>query len=305
MSDNKAISQKAPLEDIMAAMDVVDTLRHQQQLVDRELDTESRQERLLERLRDLYARQGMEVPDHILQEGIQALEDERFQYSPRPASFATRLAGLYVRRKKWGKPLVALCLMAAVLWTGYYFAEVRPQQIARTAIPSQLQNTFEEIRSVAKDPALIAKSEELLNSAQAAFKNDKISIAKQLNSQMDATLQQLRQVYSSRVISRPNELSGVWRTAEINSNTRNYYLIVEALNANGETISLPINNEENGQRKTVRKWGLRVDQRTFNAVAQDKRDDGIIQGNIVGKKRSGYLQPTFSINTTGATITAW
>ena len=58
----------APLDDVMLAMDVVDNLRHADQLVERELGTEERDRQLKERLRKLYAAQGIDVPEHILDE---------------------------------------------------------------------------------------------------------------------------------------------------------------------------------------------------------------------------------------------
>nr|MDJ0956301.1 DUF6384 family protein [Arenicellales bacterium] len=56
-----------PLDDVMLAMDVVDTLRHQQLLVERELNTEDRDKKMMDRLREIYASQGIEVPDHVLE----------------------------------------------------------------------------------------------------------------------------------------------------------------------------------------------------------------------------------------------
>jgi hypothetical protein len=82
-------------------------------------------------------------------------------------------------------------------------------------------------------------------------------------------------------------------------------LIVEAIAPNGAALELPIVSEEDGRTKRVRKWGLRVDESTFNKVAADKRDDGIIQQDVVGVKRRGELQTQYSVATTGAAITAW
>jgi hypothetical protein len=42
----------------MLAMDVVDTLRHRERLVERELNEEVREEQLIDRLRTLYKSQG-------------------------------------------------------------------------------------------------------------------------------------------------------------------------------------------------------------------------------------------------------
>ena len=53
------------------------------------------------------------------------------------------------------------------------------------------------------------------------------------------------------------------------------------------------------------KWGLRVDEATYNKVAADKSDDGIIQQAVVGAKRRGELDPQYSVPATGDAITRW
>ena len=57
MSDTTAVAA-APLNEVMLAMDVVDTLRHRQDLVVRELDEATREKQLIEKLRDIYHQQG-------------------------------------------------------------------------------------------------------------------------------------------------------------------------------------------------------------------------------------------------------
>lgn len=296
------LHKKASLDEVMSAMDVVDVLRHQQDLVARELDSESREQQLLERLRKIYKGQGLEVPDHVLKEGIQALEDDRFKYTPQETS---KLAQLYVTRDSWLKPLLAITLIIGFVSFGYYFTQVRPAAQARQAIPEQLVKTFNQIQAVSTDPAITAQAYSIRESAEAAFENKNYSQANKLKSELNSTLASLQQAFKIRIISRPNESSGVWRIAEVNSSSRNYYLIVEAINADNQALTLPIVNEENNQSKNVKKWGLRVDRDIFNRVASDKRDDGIIQNNIVGEKKRGVLTPNYRISTNGKTITDW
>ena len=112
-------SDQQPLDEIMLAMDVVDTLRHSQRLVERELDTEHREQVLRQRLKDVYASQGIAVPDHILAEGVAALQEERFTYKPPPSSLAIKLAHLYVNRAAWTRPLLigmAVLVVALVVY---------------------------------------------------------------------------------------------------------------------------------------------------------------------------------------------
>ena len=50
----------AQLDEVMLAMDVVDTLRHRERLVAGELAAEGREEDMLERLRRVYQAQGID-----------------------------------------------------------------------------------------------------------------------------------------------------------------------------------------------------------------------------------------------------
>jgi hypothetical protein len=115
----------------------------------------------------------------------------------------------------------------------------------------------------------------------------------------------LQQQYQVRIVSRPGQRSGVYRVPRNNSGARNFYLIVEAIAPDGMPLALPIRSEEDGRVRLVRSWGLRVDESTYDKVAADKRDDGIIEDDVIGAKRRGELKPEYSIATTGAAITRW
>ena len=68
---------------------------------------------------------------------------------------------------------------------------------------------------------------------------------------------------------------------------------------------MPITSEENRRTRNVDKFGLRVDEATYNRVRADKQDDGIIQNDVVGRKRRGVLEREYTVPTTGAAITEW
>ena len=94
-------AEDAKLDDVMMAMDVVDTLRHERMLVVRDVNAVTRRESLVDRLRGIYQGQGIEVPDDILLDGVRALEEERFRYAPPKPGLGTRLAMLYIDRARW------------------------------------------------------------------------------------------------------------------------------------------------------------------------------------------------------------
>lgn len=297
--------KKAPLEDVMVAMDVVDTLRHQQGVVERELDTEGRRERLLERLKGMYQAQGIDVPEHVLLEGIKALEEERFAYKPVDSSWRTKLAHVWVSRGRWGKPIGVLSAIGAVLWGIYFSIEVLPERELRSQIPTKISQSVTNIKRIAKSPEIVAQAEQIANRARSALSRDNLADASQELESLKSMAGQIAQSYTIRVVSRPRESSGVWRIPPGNSKARNYYLIVEAIDQNNKVIELPILNEENNKTTRTKTWGLRVSEQTFYKIASDKQDDGIIQANKVGFKKAGYLKPEFNVPTTGATISEW
>ncbi|HOI93670.1 MAG TPA: DUF6384 family protein [Syntrophobacter fumaroxidans] len=118
--------EKTRFDEVMLAMDVVDTLRHEEQMVERELASDERDLVLFDKLKRMYASQGIEVTDEIIAEGVAALREERFVYRPPPPRGTLWLAKLYVNRKRWAKAAgwAALCLVAVFLV--YRFVFVSP-----------------------------------------------------------------------------------------------------------------------------------------------------------------------------------
>jgi len=298
-------AEKAPLEDLMAAMDVVDTLRHQQDIAERELDGEGRRTRLLERLREMYRGQGIDVPDRVLEEGIDALEQERFQYKSVPPSWRTRLAHMWVSRGRWGKPVGFLGVIGSIFYGVYFATDVLPERQLKNGLPKQVKTELSSISALAKNPAIIEEATQSATRANSAIESGDYQNAQAVLTNMQTVKEQLSQSYKIRIVSRAGQDSGFWRVPPNNPNGQNFYLVVEAIDAGNKQVELTILNQENNRAVRKKEWALRVSQAAFNNVVADKKDDGIIQNNIVGEKTVGYLKPVFSIATTGATISEW
>ncbi len=290
-----------PLDDVMLAMDVVDTLRRRQRLVERELDAEGREQDLKQRLRKIYAAQGIEVPDHVLEEGVAALKEERFVYKPPPESFATRLARLYVSRARWGKWVMGGFAVLLVTWLVYHLTVVAP----RAELPERVEAAYQSVVELAASNDAARQAEQLYTTARTALENGDEAGAQTAFESLRDLYDTLQQAYTLQIVSRPGEKSGVWRVPEANPDARNYYIIVEAVSPDGRTLQVPVVNEETGRIERVSKWGLRVEEEVFRRIAADKQDDGIIQQREFGVKRSGQLKPDYRIATTGAAITQW
>lgn len=297
--------EQQPLDEMMLAMDVVDTLRHQQVLIERELNTEDRDKKMITRLREIYASQGIEVPDYVLEQGVEALKEDRFAYSPPPESFQTRLANLYINRASWGKP-VLLVLGGAILIGLLYSLLIRgPAQREIAALPGELQHEYELLMDQAQGAAAKERSESLYSQGQTALAKGDTKAAASILDDMEDLQEEIAREYELRVVSRPGEKSGVWRIPDANSAARNYYIIVEAVSDDGSTLQRSIVNEEDGQTYQVSKWGVRVDQAVFEQLAADKQDDGIVQQNRLGIKRRGFITPEYLMPSTGGAITSW
>ena len=289
----------------MVAMDVVDTIRHRRLIVERELDAAGRRERLIARLREIYTAQGIEVTDAALEAGVDALEEERFAYAPAPAGLSTALARLYVRRGRWLKALMGIAALALVIGLAWFFTVALPQSRFEAALPGQIAATHARIEAVSQSDAATTRADDLLAQGRQALRAEAYDKADGVRGDLEALLRELELAYELRIVSRPNELSGVWRVPDINTDARNYYLIVEAVDAGGNVLRRRVRNEEDGRVHDVRKWGVRVDEATFEAVAADKRDDGIIGDHVLGTKSVGKLEPEYRVPTSGATITEW
>jgi hypothetical protein len=315
MSTAVATAEAKPqtLDEVMLAMDVVDTLRHQDDLVSRELDEGRREAELIERLRSIYKTQGIEVPDAVIRQGVAAIKENRFVYTPPAPGLGVSLAKLWIARGKIGKTVGAAALAAGVAIGGWWFAFEQPRraEVARiereitTLLPQALTQGHREAAAEARVDAARARADQLLADGQAALRRRDAAAGRKAVTDLEALRTTLTQEYWLRIISRPGEQTAVWRVPQRNPNARNYYALVEAVLPNGSLLSLPVQSEEDGRTTTVAKFGVRVSADTFNQIARDKQDDGIVQRNRLGEKKRGELDVNYAFPIMGGRITTW
>ncbi|MFY9655114.1 MAG: DUF6384 family protein [Methylocystis sp.] len=313
MSDAVAAGQNPKLDDLMLAMDVVDTLRHDQRVVEQELSASLSDEALIERLREIYKGQGIEVSDQVLQEGVKALREKRFSYKPPASGLARSLALMWIDRARYGAILAGVLAILAIIGAGHYFLVTKPQEEARAreqqeltvTLPKSLDDGFAEVIRESKVEQANKAAAQILSDGKAALARGDLVGARKDVSDMDALLNELRAVYVLRIINRRGEASGVWRRPPNNPQGRNDYLIVEAVTPEGTVLQRKILNEETNELTKVDKWGVRVSRETYERVAAEKRQTGIIESNIVAKKERGHLDLDYVIPVVGGTITKW
>lgn len=292
---------KQPLDEVMLAMDVVDTLRHRSKLVNQELASEDRDQQLIERLRKIYTAQGIEVTDHVLQEGVAALKEDRFVYRAAGTGFSRSLARAYVSRDYWGKWLLRGLAVLAIGYAAYYFTVLAP----RGSLPDDIKAMRDQVIQIAQTEQGDDKANDIFAQAQIALRENDTDAAKQAMAELSNMRSTLEQSYTLQIVNRPEQSSGIWRVPDVNSSARNYYIVVEAMGPAGNTLEVSVTNEETGKTKRTNMWALRVDEQVFKQVASDKQDDGIIQNKRFGEKRVGYLQPEYAFPTSGAALTDW
>jgi hypothetical protein len=211
------------------------------------------------------------------------------------------MANLYVSRDRWGKWVLGAFAAMILAGISYYVVVIAP----RGALPGDLQDMHASVVQVAKSDKARVTVEQLYSAAQAALRDGDETGARAALQSLEDLRAELEREYSLRIVSRPGERSGLWRNPDLNPSARNYYIVVEALDANGKTLTIHVTNEETGETEAVSRWALRVDKEMYDRIAADKQDDGIIQNNRFGVKHRGYLEPDYESPISGGAITRW
>lgn len=292
------------LDDVMLAMDVVDTLRHRTRIVDMELNEEAREEQLIARLKEIYGAQGIEVPDRILKDGVKALAEQRFVYKPPADTFSVKLAKLYVSRKKWlPQSLTALGAVAAIVVAFQLFV-FGPMNAEWKGMPAEIERVLKEGQEIAIDPVIDAQLASIAAEGQRAVANGDRGAAKTQLATLKDMNEKLAQEYAIRIVSRPGQDTGLIRESEDIPNALNYYLVVEAVAPGGRVLTVPIESIETEKAERVTIWGQRVSEQTFDRVRAEKQSSGgVIANDVLGYKQRGELEPKFDEPVPGGAIT--
>ncbi len=300
------------LDDLMLAMDVVDTLRHQDTLIERELGQEERDVELRRRLREIYEGQGLEVTDRVLNQGIEALRYSRFRYERRGGGWQRALALTWVWRQQVaiGLAVVALVVVGAFVWSSWQ-SSMAAQETARIErelteiLPAAISAAGQAALDAADDPAAITAIEALISDGEAALARSDADAAQTAITALEDIRGDLLLEYRLRIVSRPGEQTGVFRIPDVNQAARNYYIIVEAVTPDGRVLTLPVTSEEDGSVADVDIWAVRVPKATYDAVAGDKRADGIVDDDTLGVKSRGTLTETYEMDVEDGRIRQW
>ena len=308
------VAKDRQMDDDLLILDIANQLEFDPDISAKLLQSETARQDITEHVKAIYEAQGLQVSKELIESGMKAFESGSYKIASPKKSFSTRLARLYINRRKWLPLLLTLLFIFGSVAAINYVGFVRPQQIENNRInkllgetlPQNLETAHAQAISIAGTDALKSKADDMRALGRDAIQERQIAKAEKISSDLAQYAADLSQVYQLRIVSRPGEYSGVFRINEDGGrDIRNYYLIVEAIGPDGDTVKVPISSEEDQASIRTHNWGIRVPEQVFNAVAADKADDQIIQNAIIGVKKRGFIQPEFSIETSGGYILDW
>jgi hypothetical protein len=139
-----------------------------------------------------------------------------------------------------------------------YLSQISDLYSEYLPLKDQLPSLRSEILTEVREDKVRQQAEALYKDAMVAVSRQDAKAADQAYAALSQLYDQLSQEYKLCIVSRPNTLSGLWRTPANDPNARNYYIVVEAVTADGKQLKIPITSEEDGKTRTVEMWGLRV-----------------------------------------------
>ncbi len=177
---------------------------------------------------------------------------------------------------------------------------VAQARIADLQLLQQFQQLKNSVNSTAKVADARTEAERLVVAGTEALKVGKTDVAQQRLAELETLQQQLNLTYTLRIVTKGK--TGVWHVPRVNEQARNYYIVVEPIGTNGKPVQVSVTSEEDGSTRMESRFGLRVDELTYQQVEQDKRDNGIIENLTFGTKAAGYLEPEYQMPTLGGKI---
>lgn len=147
--------------------------------------------------------------------------------------------------------------------------------------------------------------EGMLQDSRDALVAGNLSTALSLLEGAQTALETLPVSYQLRIVNETGAQTGIWRYYDNDRSRRSYFIVVDAVDAAGHPIQIPVRDVEVGQVTRVSRFAIRVPEAVYNAIGEDKTDDGIVDQPIFGTKKAGEMEPSYEYETLGGAITAW
>ena len=295
-SSAKVLPDEMDLEEVMRVMDVASTLRREQELVEREFNLDKTKQMLREKLIRTAELTGESLTPEQVEAAVNWYYDNLHEYEEPEKSLHWYLAHLYVARGWILKIAIPIALAIGAIW-GLWFAPFAPfsdanqQSRLLKSAETKIEKSLKSSQAIASSNSAKTALIQLENEFKAGLENEDIEGLGNVYEKLASLESRLNEEYTLTVVSGENQQSATRRDFEDDDGTRvsGYYLVVQALDSNGKPLKREILNREKNERKTVETWAELVPKEVYDRLATDKKEDGVLNETVFGRKIRGEL----------------
>lgn len=149
-------------------------------------------------------------------------------------------------------------------------------------------------RELAADDVARASVDQVVKLGRLHHEAQNLERLRMARSELDEVASRLAEEYTVTIVDRPGVKSGFERL--YNGRVSGYYLVVEALDRNGNALRRSIVSTETKSRDMVTMWGEEVELDVFERIVADKQKDGVVDENVVAKKVRGIMSEEFVLD---------
>lgn len=290
-----AAASELSLQEMLRVMDVAREMRKDRESAELVLQQSEVRSQLRQKLMRTAQLSGDRVTEAEIEAAIEIYFADRHRFEEPSMTGELFLAHLWVRRKAILGTLAAGLLVAATVW-GLFFSPIAPMSPtvrasrAAASVQEDASRLVTQIEGIAQDAAVVEMAQRLLR---------EISVTSTLNptsaiaarQQLAELYQQLSTQFTLRIARDPIDGASIIRRAPTDrSNAEGFYVLVEAVGPDGETIPQTIVDAETGVSKVVSMWGEQVPESVGKRLEADKLADGVLSEVEFGVKERGKLE---------------
>ncbi|MEO6597379.1 MAG: DUF6384 family protein, partial [Planctomycetota bacterium] len=188
---------------------------------------------------------------------------------------------------------------------------VEPREDTRFADAWQrFQKTAAAAGKLAADDDAKRRVQSVAVAGEAAHAAEDYDRLRRAQSELTALVEHLEEQYVVTIVSRPGGQSGIDRYE--GGRLSGYYVIVEAVAADGGVLPRRVRNAETQRVDMVTKWGEQVTDAVWNRIVADEKADGVVDERTFAEKVRGVFAETIRIEDAagkpmrrGRQITQW
>lgn len=172
-------------------------------------------------------------------------------------------------------------------------------------LQNDIINHFREIEKISKNEEIISTAKKYANSGIHNLINKDYINASRNAKKLKVVYLNVQSYFEVKIVARKNVPTGITRVPDNLANVENFYLIVEALNSDGQAVQTEILSDETGNSEIVHMWGQRVSEELYRRVKEDKINDGRVENSTLGTKHRGDMDISWRNGVLTGAVTNW